>query len=64
MTRLDSVPIPLSRHKKKYAACQVQLEYFKSYGPLSQAQADLMVMAAGIKLRESATDQLGAVIVV
>ncbi|KAF3321452.1 hypothetical protein FCM35_KLT14705 [Carex littledalei] len=51
VTKPGYTAIPNRKPKKKPAMCQAQLEYFKQYGPLSQSQAELIIMAAGVELQ-------------
>ncbi|KAF3339109.1 hypothetical protein FCM35_KLT16580 [Carex littledalei] len=51
VTKPGYTAIPHGRPKKRAAICQAQLEYFKHYGPLSQSQEELILMAVGVKLQ-------------
>ncbi|KAF3340752.1 Zinc knuckle [Carex littledalei] len=64
VTRPDSAPLTTTKpKKKKYAICQAQLEYFRSYGPLSKDQAGLVLMAAGVQPNGDMGDQPGVLAV-
>lgn len=62
VSKPNSAQLPKGGPRKKNSVCQAQLQYYKNYEPLTDIQADLVVMAAGIETQGGVADRVDALL--